>query len=114
MPFIHTRVNRPISKETEQALSRELGQAISLIPGKSESWLMLQFEENCRLYFRGNAKNGIAFVNVKLFGASTEAAYAKLTAEITRLLAQHLGIAPDCIYVQYDEIDHWGWNGSNF
>lgn len=114
MPFIHTRVNRPINKETEQELTKALGQAIALIPGKSESWLMLQFEENCRLYFRGNAEDGIAFVNVKLFGASTEAAYAKLTAEITRLLARHLNISPDCIYVQYDEIDHWGWNGSNF
>ena len=114
MPFIHTRVNRPIPKETEQALSGELGRAIALIPGKSESWLMLQFEENCRLYFRGDDQKGLAFVNVKLFGASTEAAYEKLTAEITRLLSQYLSIAPDCIYVQYDEIDHWGWNGSNF
>ena len=114
MPFIHTRVNRPIPKETEQALAKDLGQAIALIPGKNESWLMLQFEENCRLYFRGNDQDGLAFVNVKLFGKAGEEAYEKLTREITRLLSRHLPIAPDCIYVQYDEIDHWGWNGSNF
>ncbi|MBE5783168.1 MAG: hypothetical protein E7329_07645 [Clostridiales bacterium] len=114
MPFIHTKVNRPIAKETEQELSRRMGQAISLLPGKNESWLMLQFEENCHLYFKGDNSKGLAFVNVKLFGASTDAAYENLTAEITRILQDTLSISPDCIYVQYDEIDHWGWNGSNF
>ena len=114
MPFIHTRVNRPIDQETEKMLSQQLGKAISLLPGKSESWLMLQFEENCHLYFKGDDSKGLAFVNVKLFGASTNAAYESLTAEITRILQDTLAIAPECIYVQYDEIDHWGWNGANF
>ncbi|MBE5787744.1 MAG: hypothetical protein E7324_09440 [Clostridiales bacterium] len=114
MPFIHTKVNRPIPQETEKKLSRQLGQAISLLPGKNENWLMLQFEENCRLYFKGSDENPLAFVNVKLFGASSEAAYQKLTAEITRILKTELHIAPENIYVQYDEIDHWGWNGANF
>ena len=114
MPFIHTRVNRPINQETEKALSRQLGEAISLLPGKSESWLMLQFEDNCHLYFKGDCAKPLAFVNVKLFGASDEASYEKLTAEITRILKESLAIAPEHVYVQYDEIDHWGWNGSNF
>ena len=114
MPFIHTRVNRPITKETEQELTKALGQAIALIPGKSESWLMLQFEENCHLYFKGNGEKAMAFVNVKLFGAAAPAAYEKLTAKITEILGEQMQIAPDHIYVQYDEINHWGWNGSNF
>lgn len=114
MPFIHTRVNRPIDKETEKELTQALGKAISLIPGKSESWLMLQFEENCHLYFRGEGDAAMAFVNVKSFGKASPAAYEKLTAEITRILQEKLSVSPDCIYVQYDEIDHWGWNGGNF
>lgn len=114
MPFIHTRVSKPISKETEAALAKAYGEAIELIPGKSEKWLMLQFEENCRLYFRGDCQQAMAFVNVKLFGASGKAAYQKLTAEVTRILKAEMNIAPENIYVQYDEIDHWGWNGANF
>ena len=114
MPFIHTRVNRPIDQETEKALSQQLGKAISLLPGKSESWLMLQFEDNCHLYFKGDCNKPLAFVNVKLFGAADEASYEKLTAEICRILKSSLSIDPAQVYVQYDEIDHWGWNGSNF
>lgn len=114
MPFIHARVNRPIDQETEKELSQALGRAISLIPGKSEGWLMLQFEDNCRLYFKGDSRKPLAFVNVKLFGSADEAAYARLTAEITRLLDETLHIAPDGVYVQYEETRHWGWNGANF
>lgn len=114
MPFIHARVNRPISQETEKELSRALGQAIALIPGKSESWLMLQFEDNCRLYFKGDSQKPLAFVNVKLFGSAEDAAYARLTAEITAILERTLHIAPDGVYVQYEETRHWGWNGANF
>ena len=78
MPFIHTRVNRPISQEAEKKLAKDLGQAINVL-GKSESWLMLQFEDNCRLYFKGDSQKPLAFVNVKLYGRASTDAYNKLT-----------------------------------
>lgn len=114
MPFIHARVNRAVDANTEKEVSRLLGEAIALIPGKSEEWLMLQIEENCHLYFRGKSDAPLAFVNVKLFGQADPAAYDKLTAQICRILSEKLGILPKNTYVQYDEIAHWGWNGSNF
>lgn len=114
MPFIHTRVNRPIDPAAEKTLSQRLGQAISLLPGKSEDWLMLQFEDNCRLYFKGDSQKPLAFINVKLLGAADDAAYERLTREITRILEDALSIAPDGVYVEYDETKHWGWNGTNF
>lgn len=113
MPFIHTRTNRPISKETEKKLAQELGQAVALI-GKSENWLMLQFEENCRLYFKGDSNIPLAFVNVRLYGKAGSKAYEKLTERITVLLEEALSIPRDGIYVAYEETEHWGWNGSNF
>lgn len=113
MPFIHTRVNRPITQEQESALARQLGQAITIL-GKSENWLMLQFDDNCRLYFKGDSQKPLAFVNVKLLGSAEKDAYERLTARITQILADALSIAPDGIYVEYDETQHWGWNGSNF
>lgn len=53
MPFINSKVNITLSEEEKTALKTRLGQAISLIPGKSESWLMIGFEDNCSLYFKG-------------------------------------------------------------
>ncbi len=113
MPFIHTRVNRPISQEAEKKLAKDLGQAINVL-GKSESWLMLQFEDNCRLYFKGDSQKPLAFVNVKLYGRASTDAYNKLTGKIMAMLEETLSIPADGIYVEYEETPHWGWNGSNF
>ena len=114
MPCIQTKVNVKITKEKEELIKVKLGQAISLIPGKSESWLMLSFEDECDLYFKGDNQQGIAFVEVKLFGKASNEAYDKLTSAITEILSQELNISPPQIYVKYEEVSHWGWNGSNF
>ena len=113
MPFIHTRVNRPIGQTQEKQLARQFGQAVSLL-GKSESWLMLQFEDNCRMYFQGDSSKPLAFVNIKLYGGAGKEAYQQMTGRITEILGDVLSIPASCIYVEYEETDHWGWQGSNF
>lgn len=114
MPFINSKVNITMSDEAKETLKTELGLAIGKIPGKSESWLMLGFEDNCTLYFKGKNDTKLAFVEVKLFGRASTEAYDCLTAEICRIYEEVLGIAKDQIYVKYEEVDHWGWNGRNF
>jgi phenylpyruvate tautomerase PptA (4-oxalocrotonate tautomerase family) len=114
MPCIQTKVNVEITKEKEEILKSKFGKAIELIPGKSESWLMLSFEDDCKLYFMGTSEPGIAFVEVKLFGKAGNDAYDKLTAAITEILKQELNISPSRVYIKYEEVSHWGWNGSNF
>ncbi len=62
MPFIDSKVSISMTQEQEQELKKRLGQAISLIPGKSESWLMTGFQDNYHLYFRGDNSQPVAFV----------------------------------------------------
>lgn len=113
MPFIHVKTNTAVSEAQETTLKEQLGQAISLLPGKSESWLMLQLEGGCHLYFRGENDAPLAFVAVKVFGRAGAGDYERLTAEVTRLLEDVCGVAPDHVYVQYEEVTYWGWNGRN-
>ena len=54
MPFINAKVSVAISQEQEKQLKERLGQAIAVIPGKSEQWLMTGFQDNYHLYFRGD------------------------------------------------------------
>lgn len=114
MPCIQTKVNIKISAEKEKALKQEFGRAAELIPGKSENWLMLTFEDGCRMYFQGGGDEPAAFVEVKIYGKAPAPAYDALTAEITRILGNELGIDAKRIYVKYEETQYWGWNGSNF
>ena len=46
MPYIETTASVAISGRKEQAIKERMGQAIELIPGKSEGWLMLSFHDN--------------------------------------------------------------------
>lgn len=113
MPFINTKYSADITPAQEAEIKTELAEAIKLV-GKSEAWLMLGFEPNCSLYFRGEKSEKIAFVEVSLYGGASSSAYDKLTVEITRILGDALGVPADKVYVKYSATDDWGWNGHNF
>ena len=112
MPYIATTTNVSISSRKKEAIKERMGQAIELIPGKTESWLMLSFRDNVHMYFKGDDEP-CAIMQVKLFGTADEEAYAKLTEALTDIIREELDIDPDRIYVAYEEINTWGWNGGN-
>ena len=103
MPFINSKISTSVSAEQEQALKTRLGQAISIVPGKSENWL----------YFRGDNSEPLAMVDVSVFGDEDAAAFSALTAEICKIFDEVMGIAPDHVYVKYQTVKYWGWNSDN-
>ncbi|MFA9466023.1 MAG: phenylpyruvate tautomerase MIF-related protein [Velocimicrobium sp.] len=114
MPFINSKISIKISKEEEITLKNRLGRAIALIPGKSESWLMVDFEDDCKLYFKGQEYEKIVFVEVKIFGDASKQALSSLTTEICNIYNEELLVDKDKIYVKYELVENWGWNGNNF
>ena len=113
MPFIETKTNVTISAEMEESIRAEFGKAIELIRGKSEYWLMLSFEGNKMMAFRGSS-SPCAMVEVKIFGSASDREYSALTARLTEIVSNRLSISPDRIYVKYDEVSTWGLGGENF
>lgn len=113
MPFINTKVTTTITKEKEEILKAELGRAITLI-GKGEAYLLLGFEDNCRLWLGGKNDADMAFVEVSLLGHTTKDKAEKLTAAICDIMEKELSIAGDKVYVKYSETDLWGFNSFMF
>ena len=37
-----------------------------------------------------------------------------LTDAMTKILTEALDLSPERIYVRYEEVAYWGWNGKNF
>ena len=66
------------------------------------------------MYFRGDDSEAMAFIEVRMFGREDKQAFSKMTAEITRIFGEVLGIAPDHMYIRYSATMDWGWNGGNF
>ena len=110
MPYSATTSNMSISGRTRETINERMGKAIELIPDKSEDWLMLSFRDNVSMYFRGDDEP-CAICQVKLFGTADEENYANLTEALTDILREELDIDPDRVYITYDEVTTWGWNG---
>ena len=113
MPFINVKTNTAVSADKEESIKAQLGQAITSIPGKSEGWLMVGFEPEYKLWFKGT-NDPAAMVQVSIFGGADRSAKNKLTGKISEIIGAELGISPSRIYVRYAETDDWGWNGANF
>ncbi|MGB4093253.1 MAG: phenylpyruvate tautomerase MIF-related protein [Ruminococcus flavefaciens] len=113
MPFIDVKTNVSVSEEQKNSIKTALGQAITAIPGKTESWLMVGIKPEYDLWFKGD-KSAAAMVEVAIFGGASHNAFTTLTSHITGILTDQLGISSDRIYVKYSEVENWGWNGSNF
>ena len=114
MPYISTKTNIELAKEKQDTLAAKYGKIISLVPGKTERWLMLSFDDKATMYFGGKSDEPMAYIELSLFGGASDAVYDKLTAAICDAVSAETGIAPANIYVKYEEAEHWGWNGSNF
>ena len=112
--MISTKTTTQITAEQELILKEKLGKAIEILPGKTETWLMLGFEENCKLWFRGDNSKPLAYVEVSALGKISPDSAKKLTAEICDILKTVLGIEGDGVYVKYEETDKWGFDGGNF
>lgn len=113
MPFIQLKTNAEISENDEKLIKSKLGELITIIPGKSENWLMVQISGGKKMYFKGSDEK-CAMIEVKIYGKATSEAYDKLTYEITNLVSKTLNISPTRIYVSYFETPNWGFAGSNF
>ena len=114
MPYIGTVTTKNITEEKREKLKSLLGEAIELIPGKSERYLMLSFNDNIKMYFAGSDSADTAFIEVKIFGSAKKEDYDALTKRITEIYESELSIQPDRIYIKYEECYNWGWNGANF
>lgn len=113
MPFIHVTTNLSVSDGAGEMLKNQLGHAIAVIPGKNEDWLMVQLEDEARLWFAGSDAPA-AMVRVDLFGGARADACDELTGRVTEILESVLDVEPQRVYVRYTETQDWGWNGRNF
>ena len=114
MPFIFSKVNVSINAEQEIQLKKRLGKAIEILPGLSEEYLMARFEDNYHIYLRGDNSQPTAYIEISIFGNEVHYGYDKLTAEITKIFNEVLNINPKNVYVKYDDIKNWGFNGITF
>ena len=113
MPYINAKFSEKLDTGATERLKEAFGKAIELIPGKTERWLMLNFDSDGKMAFAGTFGK-CAMLEVEIFGAASDSAYAALTRALCDAVHAETGIPADRIYVKYAEVCHWGCGGVNF
>lgn len=111
MPHIRTCTNIKIEEDKLNNIKTKFGEAIKIM-GKTEDWLMLEFNDNVKMYFKGDSQNPMAFIDVKVLGSVNNS--NEMTRELTNIISSELGIEPNNIYISYQGYSDWGYNGNNF
>lgn len=111
MPYIHIKTSKKLSDGQKDALSAGLGQKISLLPGKSEAYLMVDISDGHTMYLSGK-KGDLAFAGIEIFGSAKPADQKRLTEAVFNALQEHAGLGAGQVYVTFTEREHWGMHGS--
>lgn len=110
MPYIAVNTSRILTQDQKEAIKTALGAGISLIPGKSEKSLMVDFADGRTMYFAGQSCD-TAYVDVKIFGSTTIEAKQAFTKRVDEILRQN-GMEQAEIYLTFAEMPGWGVNES--
>ena len=104
MPFIKVKVSCPVSEKQEIRIKQGFGKAIGLVPGKSEEYLLLELEDQCRLWLRGRNEAPMAYIEAAIFGNESHAGYPAFSAEVTQILQDTLSIPAENCYIKFEDI----------
>lgn len=107
MPFIDVKASCPISQDQESRLKTELGQAITLLPGKTEQSLMLRFTGDCRMWFAGEQNGPIVMVNASIYGSAPPQASSAFGSRAVGLCKEVLGA--QTVYFNLKQNTDWAW-----
>lgn len=113
MPLIQLKTTAELTPALRDELTSDFGKMMAEA-GKPEAFLMIEFEEGADLRFGGKKPENAALVEMKQVGDLGRDVYLCLTKTATRILNERLGIDPQSIYITYQPVDDWGWNGTNF
>ena len=113
MPYINAKFSTPVSPDKELQLKSALGEAITLL-GKPERYLMVEIQDDRRLYFGGRNDRPIAFFDVALLHSAPRASYEKLTARLCDIAKDVMDVDGDNVYVKFEETESWGYDGFMF
>ena len=114
MPYIDLKTTKSLTNENYEALKAAFGKAIEVFPGKTEAWLMVGIEDEIPMWFKGDASQDTAIVDVDLLGSVSKEGSEAMTAEVCNILEKELVISPARVYVKYTGYADWGWNKNNF
>lgn len=110
MPYIHVAISGGLSAGKKDEVKSMLGETISLLPGKKESSLMVQIDDEATLYFRGKA-DSCAILKVHLYKQSTQEAKEAYAEKVLARFCELTKLSPEQVFLNFSEHEDWAAGG---
>ena len=116
MPYVNFVLAQEVTPDICERTKAEMANILQKHAGKAESWLFIRFDEEQKLFFRGEQVSKGGVVQIQLVGSLAGDQKRKITAEVCEMLGKELGTPAEQIYVVFQEVkgENWGWNGQTF
>ena len=111
MPMINLQVSTNLTPNEKDAVVKELGQLISLMPGRSEKYLMVGIKDGYTHYLAGKKLERAAFMDLRLLGRESPEGQEAFVVAAQAALSRMLDIPIGNIYTNILEMPHWGARG---
>lgn len=111
MPYIEVKLAKQASRKQERILTEKLGEAITLIPGKTPGGLMINISSDEHIYKGGEFIEYGAYVGVVLKTGPSREDCERLNGAIFKILEEDLKIPAGNIYVSFAFSDNFSVNG---
>ncbi|WP_300683732.1 hypothetical protein [Acutalibacter sp. 1XD8-36] len=107
MPFIDVKASCEITASQELSLKEGLGEAITKIPGKSESRLMLCFQGGQHMWYAGKSDGPTVMVHTAIYGTTTPEAVESFGQAAVSLMREVLGA--ENVYLRMSQGTDWAF-----
>lgn len=114
MPTLIVKTNGALDGAARETFLREASATVAQMLSKPESYVMVLLETGQSMLF-GASDAPLAYVELKSLGLD-EGQTAGYSAKLSALLEQHLGVAPQRVYIEFaSPARHlFGYNGATF
>ena len=114
MPYLNIQTNADLVPEQQTKLLDQASQLVAGLLDKPESYVMVALQACVAMRF-GGGDAPLAYLELKSLGLP-RARTAELSAALSELIEQALGIPAARVYIEFSDPDRsmWGWNGGTF
>ena len=114
MPFVQARISKSLSDSEKTSLQKAITAIIQDELRKPAGFIMTGIEDDYNLWLGDNKLDNGAMISVQQFGIANRDAYNAITQRLCDYLKTALGTPSDKVYVTFQSINEWGWNGQLF
>lgn len=112
MPMVNVKLNFAVSNEQKMSIEKGIVDILVKDLGKRDNWLMVNIEDNARIYFRGDSQTHTVGITLAVYKEIDDESAEKFISATTELVAMSTDIKTDRIVVLIQPVSQWGLGGS--